>query len=75
MSIETYVEAYTAAAVKAARAHSVIAMMRWNRLPEKMITQLSAYADRKSRQAKKFALKYGDDVRVLRSWAEDWGSP
>lgn len=63
MSIETYIEAHTAAAVKAARAHSVIAMMRWNRLPERMITQLSAYAGRKSRQARKFAVKYGAAIK------------
>lgn len=75
MRVETYIEAHTAAAVEASRANSVLAMMQWHRLPEKMITSMSAYADRKSRQAHKFAQKYGDDIRLLRSWAEDWGSP
>ena len=75
MRVETYIEAHTAAAVKAARAHSIITMMRWHRLPEKMITPVSLYAGRKSRQAKIFHEKCVDDVRLLRSWAEDWGSP
>lgn len=63
MRVETYIEAHTAAAVKAARMHSVIVLMRWHRLPEKMITPVSAYAGRKSRQAHKFALKYGDEIK------------
>jgi hypothetical protein len=75
MRVETYIEAHTAAAVEAARANSMLALMRLYRLPEKMITPVAVYAGRKSRQAHKFALKYGDELRLLRSWAEDWGSP
>lgn len=74
MRVETYIEAHTAAAVEAARANSVLALMRY-RLSKEEIEFLSVHADRRSRQAHKFALKYGDELRILRSWAEDWGSP
>ena len=67
MRVETYIEAHTAAAVKAARMHSVIVLMRWHRLPEKLITPVAAYAGRKSRQAHKFALKYGSGISAMQN--------
>lgn len=75
MRVETYIEAHTAAAVKVAQIDSALALMRLYRLPEGMIEPVSLLAVRKMRQVHKFALKYGDDVRLLRGWAEDWGSP
>lgn len=66
MRVETYIEAHTAAAVEASRANSVLAMMQWHRLPEKMITPVAVYAGRKSRQAHKFALKYGAEIKEMK---------